>query len=71
MTRTGEYQQADPAAAGLDPVKLKAAMDYANLSNPLTMKVFRHGCLLAQGPATRCSTGCRRTTGARRRRSPR
>ncbi|MGH3693645.1 MAG: serine hydrolase domain-containing protein [Pseudonocardiaceae bacterium] len=53
MTRTGEYQQADPAAAGLDPVKLKAAMDYANLSNPLTMKVFRHGCLLAQGPRDR------------------
>ncbi len=50
MTRTGEYQRADPAAAGLDPAKLKAAMDYANLSNPLTMKVFRHGCLLAQGP---------------------
>ncbi|MGH3767836.1 MAG: serine hydrolase domain-containing protein [Pseudonocardiaceae bacterium] len=50
MTRTGEYQRADPAAAGFDPAKLKRALDYANLSNPLTMKVFRHGCLLTQGP---------------------
>ncbi|MGH3754069.1 MAG: serine hydrolase domain-containing protein [Pseudonocardiaceae bacterium] len=49
MTRTGEYKRAEPAAAGLDPVKLRAAMDYANLSNPLTVKVFRHGCLLAEG----------------------
>ncbi len=49
MTRTGEYEKADPVAAGLDPAKLQAAMDYANLSNPLTMKVFRHGCLLAEG----------------------
>ncbi len=49
MTRTGEYEKADPAAAGLDPAKLQAALDYANLSNPLTMKVFRHGCLLGEG----------------------
>jgi CubicO group peptidase (beta-lactamase class C family) len=50
MTRTGEYQKASPATAGLDPAKLKAALDYANLSSPLTMKVFRHGRLIAQGP---------------------
>ncbi len=49
MTRTGEYPKADPAAVGLDPVKLRAAMDYANSSNPLSVKVFRHGCLLAEG----------------------
>ncbi|MGH3718619.1 MAG: serine hydrolase domain-containing protein [Pseudonocardiaceae bacterium] len=50
MTRTGEYGRADPAAAGLDPARLRVALAYANLSNPLTMKVFRHGCLLAEGP---------------------
>ncbi|MGH3772539.1 MAG: serine hydrolase domain-containing protein [Pseudonocardiaceae bacterium] len=49
MTRTGEYVKADPAAAGLDPAKLRAALAYANLSNPLTMKVFRHGCLIGEG----------------------
>lgn len=49
MTRPGEYEKAEPAAAGLDPAKLQAALDYANLSNPLTMKVFRHGCLLGEG----------------------
>jgi hypothetical protein len=50
MTRTGEYEKVDADAAGLDPAKLRAAMDYANFSIPLTIKVFRHGCLLAQGP---------------------
>ncbi|MGH3823034.1 MAG: serine hydrolase domain-containing protein [Pseudonocardiaceae bacterium] len=49
MTRGGEYEKADPAAAGLDPAKLRAAMDYANLSNPFTIKVFRRGCLVAEG----------------------
>ncbi|MGH3298984.1 MAG: hypothetical protein ACRDP7_45055, partial [Trebonia sp.] len=49
MTRTGEYEKADPAAAGLDPVRLRAALAYADLQNSLSIKVFRHGCLLGQG----------------------
>ncbi|MGH3708887.1 MAG: serine hydrolase domain-containing protein [Pseudonocardiaceae bacterium] len=49
MTRTGEYEKTDPAAVGLDPAKLRAALDYANLSNPFTMKVFRRGCLISEG----------------------
>ncbi|MGH3874769.1 MAG: serine hydrolase domain-containing protein [Pseudonocardiaceae bacterium] len=49
MTRTGEYQRADPAAAGLDPAMLQAALDYADLQSSLSIKVFRHGCLLGEG----------------------
>ncbi len=50
MTRGGEYEKANPAAVGLDPAKLRAALDYANLtSNPSTMKVFRRGCLVGEG----------------------
>ncbi|MGH3828617.1 MAG: serine hydrolase domain-containing protein, partial [Pseudonocardiaceae bacterium] len=49
MTRTGEYQEADPAAVGLDPAKLQRALAYADRQDSLSIKVFRHGCLLGQG----------------------
>ncbi|MGH8997956.1 MAG: serine hydrolase domain-containing protein [Acidimicrobiia bacterium] len=49
MTRTAEYERADPAAMGLDPAKLGAALDYADAQNSLSIKVFRHGCLVGQG----------------------
>ncbi|MGH3696886.1 MAG: serine hydrolase domain-containing protein [Pseudonocardiaceae bacterium] len=50
MTRTGEYRKAEPAAVGLDPAKLRAAMNYANLTgNPSSIKVFRRGCLVGEG----------------------
>lgn len=49
MTRTGEYEKADPAAAGLDPAKLQRALAYAERQDSLSIKVFRHGCLLGQG----------------------
>ncbi|MGH3579207.1 MAG: serine hydrolase, partial [Mycobacterium sp.] len=49
MTRAGEYQKADPAAAGLDPAKLQRALAYAERQDSLSIKVVRHGCLLGQG----------------------
>lgn len=49
VTGSGEYQRADPATAGFDPAKLRAALDYAALQGSFTMKVFRHGCLVGEG----------------------
>ncbi len=49
MTRAGEYEKADPAAVGLDPAKLQAALDYAELQLSLSIKVFRHRCLVGEG----------------------
>lgn len=49
MSRTGEYQRAAPDAAGFDPARLQQAIDFANLNGSFTVKVFRHGCLLAEG----------------------
>ncbi|MGH3693646.1 MAG: serine hydrolase domain-containing protein [Pseudonocardiaceae bacterium] len=48
-TRAGEYAKADPAAAGLDPAKLRQALGYAEAQSSLSIKVFRHGCLVGQG----------------------
>ncbi|MGH9205790.1 MAG: hypothetical protein ACRD1G_04420, partial [Acidimicrobiales bacterium] len=39
MTRAGEYQKADPAAAGLDPAKLQRALAYAERQDSLSIKV--------------------------------
>lgn len=49
MTRTGEYRKADPVAVGLDPGKLREALDYAAVQGSNTIKVFRHGCLVGEG----------------------
>ncbi len=48
MTRTGEYPQSSPSAVGLDPTKLKGAIDYWTSEASETVKVFRHGCLVGQ-----------------------
>ncbi|MGH8997957.1 MAG: serine hydrolase domain-containing protein [Acidimicrobiia bacterium] len=49
MTRTGEYAEARPGEAGLDPAKLAEALDFANLHGSFSIKVFRHGCLVGEG----------------------
>lgn len=49
MTRTAEYPTAEPAAQGMDPAKLREALDYAALMGSNTIKVFRHSCLLGEG----------------------
>ena len=48
MTRTAEYPVTSPDAVGLDAAKLKAAIDYWTSENSETVKVFRHGCLVAE-----------------------
>lgn len=49
VTRTGEYPRAEPAAVGLDADALRAAMAYWVGEGAENLKVFRHGCLVAEG----------------------
>lgn len=53
MTRTGEFPTAAPAAVELDPVKLAEALNYASVMGSTSVKVFRHGCLVAEGTRDR------------------
>lgn len=48
MTRTAEYGVTAPGSVGLDEAKLKAAIDYWTSENSESVKVFRHGCLIAE-----------------------
>ncbi|WP_147201253.1 serine hydrolase domain-containing protein [Pseudonocardia asaccharolytica] len=48
MTRTGEYEESSPEAVGLDPAKVKEAIDYWAAQGSETVKVFRHGCLVGE-----------------------
>lgn len=50
VTRTAEYPRAAPAAVGLDADALRAAMAYWAQEGAENLKVFRHGCLIAEGP---------------------
>jgi CubicO group peptidase (beta-lactamase class C family) len=55
MTRTEEYPRAEAASVALDPAGLRAAVDYWVRQGAENLKIFRHGCLVAQGaldPAT-------------------
>ncbi|MBA3742140.1 serine hydrolase, partial [Sporichthya sp.] len=49
ITRTGEYPRAAAEAVGLDPAAVRAAMDYWVAEGAENLKVFRHGCLVAEG----------------------
>lgn len=49
LTRTGEYQKADPAKVNIDQAKLADALNYASLMGSESVKVFRHGCLAGEG----------------------
>ncbi len=48
MTRTEEYSVSSPEAVGLDSAKVKAAVDFWTTRGGESVKVFRHGCLVAQ-----------------------
>jgi CubicO group peptidase (beta-lactamase class C family) len=55
MTRTEEYPRAEASSVGLDPAAVRAAVDYWVREGAENLKVFRHGCLVAEGaldPAT-------------------
>ena len=55
ITRTEEYPRADAATVGLDAVAVQAAVSYWVNEGAENLKVFRHGCLVAEGaldPAT-------------------
>jgi CubicO group peptidase (beta-lactamase class C family) len=49
ITRTGEYPRADATAVGLDEAALRAAVTYWVGQGAENLKVFRHGCLVAEG----------------------
>jgi len=49
MTRTEEYPRAEAASVGLDPAVVRAAVDYWVREGAENLKVFRHGCLVAEG----------------------
>ncbi|HUR03593.1 MAG TPA: serine hydrolase [Nonomuraea sp.] len=54
-TRAPAYPRAAAAAVGLDPAALEAAVTYWVNEGAENLKVFRHGCLIAEGaldPAT-------------------
>ena len=46
-----EWQRATPAEAGMDEAKLQDAVDYASTQATLALRVFRHGCLVAEDRA--------------------
>jgi CubicO group peptidase (beta-lactamase class C family) len=49
MTRSEEYPRAEASSVGLDPVALRAAVDYWVQQGAENLKVFRRGCLVAEG----------------------
>ncbi|HUR74259.1 MAG TPA: serine hydrolase [Sporichthya sp.] len=55
ITRTEEYPRADPADVGLDAAALRAAVSYWVGAGAENLKVFRHGCLVAEGALDRVS----------------
>lgn len=48
VTRTEEYQVSSPEAVGLDSAKVKEAVDFWTTRGGESVKVFRHGCLVAE-----------------------
>ncbi len=49
ISRTEEYPRADAAMVGLDEVALREAVTYWVGQGAENLKVFRHGCLVAEG----------------------
>lgn len=47
------FAHAGAASVQLDPAKLQRAMDYANTHLRLSVQVFRHNCLVAEGAGNR------------------
>jgi len=43
------YETATPESVGLDPIKLRAALDYWSEHGSETVKVYRNNCLVGQG----------------------
>ena len=48
ITRTEEYPVSSPESVGLDSAKLKTAIDFWTTRGSESVKVFRHGCLVAE-----------------------
>ncbi|ONM47447.1 serine hydrolase domain-containing protein [Nocardia donostiensis] len=51
-----EPQRTAPEQVGLDPERLAAALDFAGSRNRLNVQVYRHNCLIGEGP-TNAQTG--------------
>ena len=54
-----EWERATPAEAGMDAAKLQEAMDYGSSQASFAVRVYRHGCLVAedrQAPVNRTQT---------------
>jgi CubicO group peptidase (beta-lactamase class C family) len=49
ITRAEEYPRAEASSVGLDPAALRAAVGYWVEQGAENLKVFRHGCLVAEG----------------------
>ncbi|WP_067844837.1 serine hydrolase domain-containing protein [Nocardia lijiangensis] len=45
-----DAQRADPEQAGFDPELLAAALEFASHRNRFNVQVFRHNCLIGEGP---------------------
>ena len=46
-----EWERAAPAEAGMDAAKLQDAMDYGTSQSSFAVRVYRHGCLVAEDRA--------------------
>jgi CubicO group peptidase (beta-lactamase class C family) len=44
----GSWERATPAEAGMDGAKLQAAVDYGTTQESFAIRVYRHGCLVAE-----------------------
>ncbi|APE32851.1 hydrolase [Nocardia mangyaensis] len=50
VTSGRELERAMPEQVGLDPAKLAEALQFADSRNRLNVQVFRHNCLVGEGP---------------------
>lgn len=50
VTTGRDFETTTPERAGLDTARLTAALDFAAQRNRLNIKVFRHNCLIGEGP---------------------
>jgi CubicO group peptidase (beta-lactamase class C family) len=51
VTSGRDLERAAPEAVGLDTGRLAAALDFAASRNRLNVQVFRHNCLIGEGPS--------------------
>jgi CubicO group peptidase (beta-lactamase class C family) len=45
---TDQIPESDPASVGLDPERTQAAVAYASARGALSVRIYRHGCLVAR-----------------------